>query len=47
MCLGGQLREGFGGSLGGDAHAEMSGIKKLSWKMDEGATTSLFCTRKP
>ena len=30
-----------------DAHTEMSGIKKLSWKMEEGATTSFFCTRKP
>ena len=46
-AVGEQLRGGFGGSPGGDAHAEMSGIKKLSWKMEEGATTSLFCTRKP
>ena len=46
-AVGEQVGDGFRGSQGGDAHSEMSGIKKLSWKMEEGANTSLFCTRKP
>ena len=43
-----ELEKGrWGQSLGGNAHSEMSGIKKLSWKIEEGVNTSLFCTRKP
>lgn len=36
-----------GVARGGAAHSEMSGITKSSWKMDVGANTSFFRTRRP